>query len=75
VIISLVGFGRYGLMDEDSGAAHVIGCLTPSSCAGSTCLIVFRARAAAEALIRGRRTTGVIAALRAGLARAWWRSR
>ena len=71
VIISLVGFGRYGLMDEDSGAAHVIGVLNAVIVCGHYVLIVFRARAAAGALIRGRRTTGVIAALRAGLARAW----
>jgi small-conductance mechanosensitive channel len=34
-------------------------------------VITVRARAATEALIRGRRTTGVIAAIRAGLAHAW----
>jgi small-conductance mechanosensitive channel len=70
-IILLVGFGRYGLMDEDSGAAHVIGLLNAVVVCGLYVLIVFRARDAAEALIRGRRTTGVIAAVRTGIANAW----
>src|SRR6185437_1300019 len=71
VIILLVGFARYGLMDEDSGAAHVIGLINAVLVCGLYVLIVFHARPAAEALIRGRRTGGVIAAIRAGMARAW----
>jgi small-conductance mechanosensitive channel len=70
-IILLVGFGRYGLMDEDSGAAHVIGLINAVLVCGLYVLIAFRARAAAEALIRGRRSGGVVAAIRAGIARAW----
>ncbi len=70
-IIFLVGFGRYGLMDEDSGAAHVIGLINALLVCGLYVLIVFRARRAAEALIRGHRSGGMIAALRAGMARAW----
>ena len=70
-IILLVAFGRYGLMDEDSGAAHVIGLINAVLVCGLYVLIAFRARAAAEALIRGRRSGGVVAAVRAGVARAW----
>jgi small-conductance mechanosensitive channel len=71
VIIALVGFGRYGLMDEDSGAAHVIGLINAVLVCGLYVMIVFRARAATEALIHGRRRHGVLAAIRAGMARAW----
>jgi len=70
-IILLVGFGRYGLMDEDSGAPHVIGLINAVLVCGIYVLILYRSRAAAEALIRGRRTGGVIAAVRDGMARAW----
>jgi len=71
VIITLVGFGRYGLMDEDSGAAHVVGLINAFVVCGLYVVIVFRARGATEALIRGRRSEGVIAIIRGGLARAW----
>lgn len=71
LMIVLVGFGRYGLMDEDSGAAHVIGLVNALIVGGLYLLIVFRAREATEALIRGRRSSGVMATLRAGLAQAW----
>ena len=70
-IILLVGFGRYGLMDEDSGAPHVIGLINAALVCGLYVLIVYRARVAAEALIRGRRTGGVIAVARDALARMW----
>jgi small-conductance mechanosensitive channel len=70
-IILLVGFGRYGLMDEDSGAPHVIGLINAALVCGLYVLIVYRARAAAEALIRGRRTGGLVAAARDALARMW----
>ncbi|HWD60672.1 MAG TPA: mechanosensitive ion channel domain-containing protein, partial [Stellaceae bacterium] len=70
-IILLVGFGRYGLMDEDSGAPHVIGLVNAVVVCGLYVLIVYRARAAAEALIRGRRTGGIVAAMRDALARMW----
>jgi small-conductance mechanosensitive channel len=70
-IVVLIDFGRYGLADEDSGAPHIIGLIVAAAVAGLYVLIVFRARGAAEALIRGRDRSGLIGALRAGLARAW----
>jgi moderate conductance mechanosensitive channel len=70
-VILLVGFARYGLMDEDSGAAHVIGLVNAIVICGIYVWIVLRSRRAAEALIRGRRSSGMIAAIRAGVARAW----
>ena len=70
-VVLLVGFGRLGLMDEDSGAPHVLGLIIATLVCGLYVLIVFRARAATEALIRGRRRDGLIAAVRDGLARAW----
>jgi small-conductance mechanosensitive channel len=70
-IILLIGFGRVALMDEDSGAPHVIGLVNALLVGGLYVAIVLRARAATEALIRGRRRSGVIAAIRAGLASAW----
>ncbi|HYM71530.1 MAG TPA: mechanosensitive ion channel domain-containing protein [Stellaceae bacterium] len=70
-IILLVGFGRYGLMGESSGAPHVIGLINAVLVCALYVLIVFRARDATEALIRGRRSGGMIATMRAGLARAW----
>lgn len=69
-IIVLVGFGRYGLADEDSGAPHVIALIVAAVVFALYALIVFRARGVAEALIRGR-GTGLIGALRAAVARAW----
>lgn len=70
-VIVLVGFGRYGLMDEDSGAPHVVGLINAVLVCLIYVAIVLRTRAAAEALIRGRLSGGVIAAMRAGLAEAW----
>jgi small-conductance mechanosensitive channel len=70
VIIALVGFGRYGLMDEDSGAPHVVALIIILAVCALNALLVFRARAVAEALIRGS-GTGLVGALRAALARAW----
>jgi moderate conductance mechanosensitive channel len=71
-IVVLIGFGRYGLADEDSGAPHVIALLVATAVCGLYALIVFGARGAAEALIRGRdSSSGIVAAVRAGLARAW----
>src|SRR6516162_10207882 len=72
VVITLVGFVRYyALMDQDSGASHVLGLLVSIIVCCLYALIVFRARTAAEALIRGRTTNTIVAALRAGIARAW----
>jgi moderate conductance mechanosensitive channel len=72
MVITLVGFVRYyALMDQDSGASHVLGLLVSIIVCGLYALIVFRARTAAEALIRGRTTNTIIAALRAAIARAW----
>jgi len=69
-IIVLVGFGRYGLMDEDSGAPHVVALIVVILVCCLNAWIVFRARAAAEALIRGS-GQGIGAALRDAIARAW----
>lgn len=70
-IIALVGFGRAGLADEDSGAPHVIGLVIAVLVCGLYALIVFRARTLAEALIRGYPKTSVVAAIRAALSHAW----
>jgi moderate conductance mechanosensitive channel len=70
-ITTLVGFGRYGLADEDSGAPHVVGLVVAILVCALDAWIVVRARGAIEALIRGHRTEGIIAALRGALARAW----
>ncbi len=70
-IIVLVGFGRYALADEDSGAPHVISLINAVLVCAIYVLILFRTRTAAEALIRGRRSHGIVAAVRDGLARAW----
>src|SRR5436190_15414222 len=67
----LVGFGRYGLSDEDSGAPHIIGLVVAAAVCGLDAWIVIRARGAIEALIRGNRSDGIIAAVRGALARAW----
>ena len=67
----LIGFGRYGLSDEDSGAPHIIGLVVAAAVCGLDAWIVIRARGAIEALIRGRRSDGIIAAMRGGLARSW----
>jgi small-conductance mechanosensitive channel len=72
VVITLVGFVRYhALMDQDSGASHVLGLLVSIVVCSLYALIVVRARTAAEALIRGRTTNTIVAALRATIARAW----
>jgi moderate conductance mechanosensitive channel len=72
VVITLVGFVRYyALMDQDSGASHVLGLLVSIIVCGLYALIVIRARTAAEALIRGRTTDTIVSALRAAIARAW----
>jgi len=72
VVIILVGFVRYyALMDVDSGASHVLGLLVAIIVCGLYMLIVSRARTAAEALIRGRTSGSIVAALRAAIARAW----
>src|SRR5918912_3053787 len=70
-ITALVGFGRYGLADADSGAPHVIGLVVAAAVCALDAWIVVGARGAIEALIRGHRTDGIIAAMRSALARAW----
>lgn len=69
-IVTLVGFGRYGLMDEDSGAPHVLALLVVIAVCGLDALIVFRSRVLAEALIRGG-SEGFVGAFRATVARGW----
>jgi moderate conductance mechanosensitive channel len=71
VIVTIVGFGRYGLMDEDSGAAHVVSLSTAVVVFGLYTAIVFRSRGAMEALIRGRRTLGMMATARSTIASVW----
>jgi moderate conductance mechanosensitive channel len=72
LIIALIGFGRFGLaLRDDTGAAHLVGLLNAVIVCGIYLWIVFRAREATEALIRGRRSRGFVAVARAGLARAW----
>lgn len=66
----LVGFGRYGLADVDSGAPHIIGLIVAALMCALYALIVYRARNLAEALIRGH-SGGLFGALRAALARGW----
>src|SRR5215216_4303805 len=66
----LTGLGRYGLADVDSGAPHIIGLIVAALVCGLYALIVYRARAVAEALIRGS-STGLFGAFRAAVARAW----
>ena len=71
-VVTLVGFARYyALMDEDSGASHVLGLLVAIIVCGLYVVILFRARTAVEALIRGHATGTIVAALRAAIARAW----
>jgi small-conductance mechanosensitive channel len=70
-IVALVGFGRVGLADVDSGAPHVLGLVIAVLVCILDALIVFRARGVAQALIRGYPTSSVVAAIRAALARAW----
>ena len=70
-IVIVVAFGRYGLMDEDSGAAHVVSLSTAVIDFALYTVIVFRSREAMEALIRGRRSRGLIAAFRGSMAQAW----
>jgi moderate conductance mechanosensitive channel len=70
-IVVIVGFGRYGLMDEDSGAAHDLSLSTAVLVFALFTSILLRSRAAMEALIRGRRVAGVLPAVRAAIASAW----
>ena len=69
-IALVIGFGRYGLADEDSGAPHIISLVSAALACGLNVLIVFRTRSAVEALIRGR-SGGLIGAVRAAVAGAW----
>jgi len=69
-IVLLIGFGRYGLADEDSGAPHIVSLVSAVMTCALNALNVLRTRSAMEALIRGR-SSGVIGALRAAVARAW----
>ena len=71
VVVALVGFGRLGLADVDSGAPHVIGLVIAALVCLIYTLIVFRAREMAQALIRGYPSSSVVAAIREALARAW----
>jgi small-conductance mechanosensitive channel len=70
-VITLIGFNRYGLMDEDSGAGHVMALIIALLVCAFYASILVRSRTATEALIRGRSKGGLICAMRQGLARAW----
>ena len=70
-VVALIGVGRMGLDDVDGGAPHIIGLIIAVLVCGIYALIVYRARAAAEAFIRGHRNGGVVAAVRSAVARAW----
>src|SRR5262249_8927354 len=67
----LVAFGKHGLADEDSGAHHIIGLLVAVAVTSLYAVIVWRSRAAIEALLRGQSGEGLVGALRGGFARAW----
>jgi moderate conductance mechanosensitive channel len=69
-IVALIEFERYGLMDVDSGASHIVGLIVGALVFALYAVLVFRARVAAQALIRGH-STGLIGALRAQIAHAW----
>ncbi|MBV8454995.1 MAG: mechanosensitive ion channel [Acetobacteraceae bacterium] len=72
LVTTLAGFARYyALMDVDSGASHVMGLMADIIVCGLFVGIVYRAQTAAEALIRGRASGTIVAALRAAIARAW----
>jgi small-conductance mechanosensitive channel len=70
-VITLIGFNRYGLMDEDSGAGHVMALIIALLVCAFYISILVRSRTATEALIRGRSTGGLVCAMREGLAHAW----
>ncbi|HTV89550.1 MAG TPA: mechanosensitive ion channel domain-containing protein [Stellaceae bacterium] len=69
-IVVLVGFGRYGLIDEDSGAPHLVALIVNVLTCSLLALVVLRSRAAVEALIRGH-SSGLVGALRAAIGNAW----
>ncbi len=69
-VVLLIGFGRLGLKDEDSGAPHIIGLVVALLVCVIYTWMVFRARVIAEALIRGH-SGGLLGAFRAAAARAW----
>jgi small-conductance mechanosensitive channel len=71
VVTTLIGFNRYGLMDEDNSAAHVVGLISGVLVCGIYSTTAIHVRRVAEALIRGRRSAGIIAGLREAIARAW----
>lgn len=71
IITMLVGFGQYGLMDEDSGAPHVVGLLVALIVFPLYAACIVYARRAGEALVRGRRSEGLVAVCRDALAKAW----
>lgn len=70
-VITLIGIARLGLMDEDNGASHVIGLGVAVLVCALYMTLVVHGRRVGEALIRGRRVTGSVGAIRGGLAHAW----
>jgi moderate conductance mechanosensitive channel len=69
-ITVLVAFGRYGLLDEDNGAPHVVALIVNATVCLMMAWTVFRSRYAVEALIRGH-AGGLVGAFRDGIAHAW----
>jgi small-conductance mechanosensitive channel len=70
-VIVLIAFARIGLAGDNVAATHVIGLFVAIIVCALYMTLVIRARRVGEALIRGRRGTGIIATVRNGLARAW----
>jgi moderate conductance mechanosensitive channel len=70
IITMLVGFGRYGLLDEDSGAPHVVALIVNVLTCGLMGLVLLRSRTAVEGLIRGH-IGGLIGSIRAAIASAF----
>ena len=70
-VIMLIAVARLGLMDEDSGASHVVGLLVAVLVCTLYSVMLIRARRAGEALIRGHRVDGMVGTCRCGVARAW----
>jgi small-conductance mechanosensitive channel len=71
-IVVTIAISRYGTITGLAGEADQVICLlTGLMTAVLSIWAVIRARAAVEGLIRGRPGDGVVAAVRAALARAW----
>lgn len=70
LITMLVGFGRYGLISEASGAPHVVALIVNVLTCSLLALVLLRSHSAVEALIRGH-IGGLVGAVRAAIAGAF----